>query len=79
MKAEITITLKKQILDPEGEAIRKSLNNLNFSNIKGLRSGKYFVIEIDTEDKTVAKKTIENICNQLLVNQLIEDYEYKLI
>ena len=74
MKFSVTVTLKKEVLDPQGTVVEKTLKNMGYSNIKNIRQGKYFEIEINESNKENAKKIIEEICNKLLTNMVIEDY-----
>ncbi len=74
MKFSVTVTLKKDVLDPQGKVVEKTLKNMGYSNIENVRQGKYFEIEINENSKENAKNTIEEICNKLLINMVIEDY-----
>ena len=74
MKISATVTLKKDVLDPQGKVVEKTLKNMGYSNIGSVRQGKYFEIEINESNKENAKKIIEEICNKLLTNMVIEDY-----
>jgi len=62
------------VLDPQGTVVEKTLKNMGYSNIENIRQGKYFEIEINESNKENAKKIIEEICNKLLTNMVIEDY-----
>mgnify|MGYP001492623388 CR=1 FL=1 len=74
MKFSITVTLKKDVLDPQGKVVQNTLINLGL-NLKNIRQGKYFEIEIDEKDQSVAEKNIDEMCKKLLVNLIIEDYK----
>ena len=74
MKFSVTVTLKKDVLDPQGTVVEKTLKNMGYSNIENIRQGKYFEIEINESNKENAKRIIEEICNKLLTNMVIEDY-----
>ena len=74
MKFSITVTLKKDVLDPQGKVVQNTLVNLGLS-LKSIRQGKYFVIEIDEKDQVKAEKNIDEMCKKLLVNLIIEDYK----
>ena len=76
MKFSVTVTLKKDVLDPQGKVVQNTLLNLGLS-LKNIRQGKYFEIEIDEKELSVAEKKIEEMCNKLLVNLIIEDYKIK--
>ena len=74
MKISATVTLKKDVLDPQGKVVSQTLKNMGYGNIVNVRQGKYFEIELNESDKNKAKKIIEEICKKLLSNIVIEDY-----
>tara|TARA_Y100000741_G_C18063601_1_gene481557 strand:+ start:326 stop:565 length:240 start_codon:yes stop_codon:yes gene_type:complete len=74
LKISVTVTLKKDVLDPQGKVVKQTLKNMGHHNILDVRQGKYFEIELDEKDKEKAKKTIEEISTKLLTNTVIEDY-----
>ena len=74
MKVSVTVTLKKDVLDPQGKVVEKTLKNMGYNNIENIRQGKYFEIEINDSDKKNAERVIEEICKKLLTNMVIEDY-----
>ena len=74
MKFTVTVTLKKDVLDPQGKVIENTLLNLGMKNLKNIRQGKFFEIDVDEKDQKKAEQTINEICNKLLVNLIIEDY-----
>ena len=74
MKFSITVTLKKDVLDPQGKVVQNTLQNIGL-NLKNIRQGKYFVIEVDEKDPAVAEKNADEMCRKLLVNLIIEDYK----
>ena len=78
MKISATVTLKKEVLDPQGKVIRQTLKNMGYKNIINVRQGKHFDIEIDEIDREKAKKIAEEICKKLLTNIVIEDYTINL-
>ena len=73
------MTLKKDVLDPQGKVVQNTLVNLGMNNLKSIRQGKHFEIEIDEEDQTSAEKKIDDMCKKLLVNLIIEDYKINKI
>ena len=75
MKVKVIVTLKSGVLDPQGKAIQQTLNGMGFSNVKDVRQGKYFDIDIDENDEQKAKLSAEEICKKLLSNQVIEDFK----
>ncbi len=75
MKIKVIVTLKSGVLDPQGKAIQQTLNGMGFANVKEVRQGKYFDIDIDENDEQKAKLSAEEICKKLLANQVIEDFK----
>ena len=75
MKISVIITLKKNVLDPQGLIIQKTLNSMGFNNVEKVRQGKFFEIELSETDIKKAKDTAEEICKKLLANLVIEDYK----
>ena len=75
MKISIVITLKKNVLDPQGLVIQKTLNGMGFDNVEKVRQGKFFEIDVIETDKKKAKVKAEEICKKLLANLVIEDYK----
>ena len=75
MKIKVIVTLKDGVLDPQGKAIQQTLNGMSFSEVKEVRQGKYFDIEVSTEDENNAKTKVEEMCKKLLANLVIEDYK----
>ena len=74
LKFSVTVTLKKDVLDPQGKVVQNTLVNLGM-NLKNIRQGKYFEIEVDDKDKITAEKNVDDMCKKLLVNLIIEDYK----
>ena len=75
MKIKVVVTLKSGVLDPQGKAIQQTLNGMGFANVKDVRQGKYFDIDINENDQQKAKLAAEEICKKLLANQVIEDFK----
>ena len=75
MKIKIIVTLKSGVLDPQGKAIQQTLNGMGFANVKDVRQGKYFDLDIYESDEQKAKLSAEEICKKLLANQVIEDFK----
>ena len=75
MKVKVIITLKNGVLDPQGKAIQQTLNGMNFADVKEVRQGKYFEIEVDNKDEAKSKEKVEDMCKKLLANLVIEDYK----
>ena len=75
MKISVIVTLKKEVLDPQGNAVQQTLKNMGYNNISQVRQGKFFEIEIDSSDVEKTKKEVVEICNNLLANTVIEDYK----
>jgi len=75
LKISAIVTLKKDVLDPQGKVVNQTLKNMGYNNIISVRQGKYFEIELEESDSENAKKTIEEICKKLLSNVIIEDFK----
>ena len=78
MRARIKITLKKGVLDPQGKAIEGALHTLGFPEVEHVRQGKYIELDISDSDRTAARVSIEAMCQKLLANTVIENYEIEL-
>lgn len=74
MKALVYVTLKPDVLDPQGEAIRKACGALGHSAIRSVRQGKLFEIELDAADSEEARRLLRELSDELLANAVIEDY-----
>jgi len=79
LKFSVTVTLKKDVLDPQGKVVENTLVNMGMNNLKNIRQGKYFQIEVDDNDQITAEKKIHEMCKKLLVNLIIEDYKINKI
>ena len=77
MKFEIFVTLKKEVLDPQGKAVESAIQNLGLSSISNIRQGKYFTLEVNETDDNKAKQQAEEACKKLLANLTIEEYSIK--
>ena len=75
MKISAIITLKKNVLDPQGKVIHQTLEDMNFKNIDEVRQGKYFEIDVKENDPKKAKEIVEDMCKKLLANLVIENYK----
>jgi phosphoribosylformylglycinamidine synthase len=75
MKISVIITLKKDVLDPQGKVIQQTLDGMGFDNINEVRQGKYFEIDTKENDPKKAKNNVEEMCNKLLANLVIENYK----
>ena len=79
LKFSVTVTLKKDVLDPQGKIVQNTLQNLGMNNLKSVRQGKYFEIEVNDQNDKKAEKKIDDMCKKLLANLIIEDYKIKKI
>ena len=75
MKVSAIITLKKDVLDPQGKVIHQTLDDMGFKDIIEVRQGKYFEIDVKEKDPLKAKSEVEDMCKKLLANLVIEDYK----
>ena len=78
LEAEIYVTLKETVSDPQGLAIKHALSSLKYDNVKEVRVGKLIKIKLDSENEEDAKVILEDMCKKLLANPIIEDYSFKL-
>ena len=74
LKFSVTVTLKKDVLDPQGKVVQNTLMIIGL-NLRNIRQGKYFEIEIDEKDQAKARENVDQMCRKLLVNLIIEDYK----
>ena len=79
MKFSVRVTLKKDVLDPQGKVVQQTLQNMGMDTLKTLRQGKYFEIDINENDESKAKNKIDDMCKKLLVNIIIEDFDISKI
>ena len=75
MKISAIITLKKDVLDPQGKVIQQALDGMGYKNVDEVRQGKYFEIDVEENDPKKAKEIVENVCSKLLANLVIENYK----
>ena len=75
MKISVIITLKKDVLDPQGKVIQQTLDGMGFNNVNEVRQGKYFEIDTKESDPKKAKEKVEEMCKKLLANLVIENYK----
>ena len=78
MKISAIVTLKKDVLDPQGKVVTQTLKNMGYNNIVSIRQGKFFEIELNETDIEKSKKIVDEICKKLLTNEVIEDYTINL-
>jgi len=78
MKAVVNVALKNGVLDPQGKAVEHALNSLGFSGISNVRIGKQITLDIDVSSSQQAKDQLKTMCDELLANTVIEDYEINL-
>ena len=75
MKISVIVTLKRDVLDPQGKTIKKALESMSFKNVNDVRQGKYFEIDIDEKNQKKAEEKAEEMCKKLLANLVIENYK----
>ena len=75
MKVSLIVTLKKDVLDPQGKVVHQALNGMGFNDVKEIRQGKYFEIYTKENDLKKAKDKVEEMCKKLLANLVIENYK----
>ena len=79
MKARVTVSLKPDVLDPQGQAIQKACASLGHAAIRSVRQGKVFEIELDAEDEAQANALLTELGDKLLANRVIEDFRVELV
>ena len=75
MKFAVTVTLKKDVLDPQGKVVSQTLKNMGIKNLNQIRQGKYFEIDLSEKDFIKAKTQVKEMCEKLLANNIIEDFK----
>jgi phosphoribosylformylglycinamidine synthase subunit PurS len=78
-KAQIKVTLRKSILDPQGKTVEHSIQSLGYKDVVDTRIGKYVELKLDSSSEEEAKKITEAVCSKLLANPVMEDYEYSIV
>ncbi len=79
MKAIVNVFLKAGVLDSQGKAVHHALDSLHFDDVKDVRVGKQIVLQLDTQDKEKAMADVTTMCEELLANTVIEDYNIELV
>ena len=79
MKATVHVTLKQGVLDPQGKAVQHALAQLGFNGIEGVRQGKYIELELSETDPEKAKIDVQEMCEKLLTNMVIEDFRVEIL
>lgn len=78
MKAKIIVTPKKAVLDPQGKTVQTALEHIGFSGIKSVRIGKYIEVELDSQDRDTALRSLNDVSHKILSNPVIEDYSIEI-
>ena len=79
MRARVTVMLKEGVLDPQGEAVKHALNSLKYNKVESVRQGKLIEIDLNETSESRAKKSIQEMCEKLLANTVIESYEIEIV
>ena len=79
MKFAVTITLKKDVLDPQGKVVGQTLKNIGIKNLNSIRQGKFFEVDLEESDQKKGEAKVKEMCEKLLANQIIEDFQIKKI
>jgi len=77
-KAKVHVTLKRSVLDPQGQTILQALSHMNFSDVKSCRVGKFFELEVESDSKEKAESKLHQAAKDLLSNPVIEDYSLEI-
>lgn len=78
MKAAVFVTVKENVLDPQGKAVQGALHSMGFDEVGEVRIGKYMELQLDTNDVKAAEERVRTMCEKLLANTVIEDYRFEL-
>jgi phosphoribosylformylglycinamidine synthase subunit PurS len=78
MKAKVYVTIKQNVLDPQGNAVQGALHTLGFGEVGKVRIGKYLEVDLDTNDRAQAEERLKVMCEKLLANTVVEDYRFEL-
>lgn len=78
MKATVYVTIKENVLDPQGTAVQGALHSMGFGEVGKVRIGKYLEVELDTNDRAEAEARLKEMCEKLLANTVVEDYRFEL-
>jgi phosphoribosylformylglycinamidine synthase len=78
IKATVYVTIKQNVLDPQGSAVQGALHSMGFAEVGKVRIGKYMELELDTNDRSEAENRVKAMCEKLLANTVIEDYRFEL-
>ena len=79
MKARVTVYPRREVLDPQGKAIRNALARIGFAGVEDVRAGKSFEIRLGTDDPEAAQRELKQMCETLLANTVVEDYAVELL
>ena len=79
MKANVYVTLKPSVLDPQGKTVKQALEALGFTHITGVRMGRYVELELSHSKAGAAKKEVDRMCRQLLANPVVETYRLEIV
>ncbi len=78
LEARIHVTLKKSVLDPQGDTVRSGLASLGFTTVQDCRVGKFMVVRLNETDRQVATGKVDEMCRRLLANPVIEEYVFQI-
>jgi phosphoribosylformylglycinamidine synthase PurS subunit len=79
VKANIYVTLKREVLDPQGDAVRRALDSLDFEGVHSVRVGKLIEIELAGDDRQKASEELHAMCEKLLANPVMEDFRFEIV
>jgi phosphoribosylformylglycinamidine synthase PurS subunit len=79
MKAHVWVMPKRTVLDPQGKAIHHALSSLGFNNVRDVRQGKFFVLDLEGSTREAAEKQVERAAREVLTNPVIEEFRYEIV
>jgi phosphoribosylformylglycinamidine synthase len=78
IKGKVIVQLKPEVSDPEGMTIQQTVAKLGYAAVKHVRTGRFFEVDLDTDDKQAARKQLEGLCDRILANPIIENFRFEL-
>jgi phosphoribosylformylglycinamidine synthase len=79
MKAHVWVMPKRTVLDPQGQAIQHALSSLGFHNVREVRQGKFFALDLDISTREAAESLVERLSREVLTNPVIEEFRYEIV
>ena len=78
LKATVYVTIKQNVLDPQGKAVQGALQSLGYNDVQSVRIGKYMELTLATDERAEAERKVKEMCEKLLANTVVEDYRFDI-